>query len=94
MLEVLLAARDDEGVAEAAVAKVVGTETGMVKGRAPPLGLPEGGVEAEADAEADPETEPEEEGWTKGTRTALVEVEVEDDEAASEEGKYFFKIGR
>lgn len=92
MLEVLLAARDDEGVAEPTVAKVVGTETGMVGGRAPPLGVPEGAAEAEAEAEADPETEPEDEGRTKGTRTAL--VEVEDDEAASEEGKYFFKIGR
>lgn len=96
MLEVLLAARDDKGVAEAAVAKVVGTETGIVGGRAPPPGLPEGEAEAEAEADADPEMEPEEEGRTKGTRTALVEVndEADDEAPASEEGKYFFKIGK
>lgn len=93
-LEVLLAIRD-EGVAEATVANVVGTKTGMVGGRAPPLGLPDGEAEADADADAETEPEPEEEGRTKGTRTALVEVEDEaDNEAPASEGKYFFKIGR
>lgn len=88
----LLGARDEEaGVAdEAIVANVVGTDTGIVGGRGEALGLPEGTAEAEAEAET--EAEAEEEGRTKGTRTALDEVEAAD--ADSEEGKYFFKIGR